>query len=136
MILGLHLQPGASADAFKEAVRAKTGVPVERQKLICRAAWQAALKDGATIPASLSLPPGQSELTVNLLGTATAPPEKPAVETMFEEDLSPEARAAMEAAAEAAALADAEGMIPGLQKQPHERDDKRTETYKVSSCVT
>eukprot|EP00931_Biecheleriopsis_adriatica_P108502 TRINITY_DN82831_c0_g1_i1.p1 TRINITY_DN82831_c0_g1~~TRINITY_DN82831_c0_g1_i1.p1 ORF type:complete len:614 (-),score=116.72 TRINITY_DN82831_c0_g1_i1:5-1846(-) len=133
---GLHLKPGLSADAFKREVYAQTGVPAERQKLMCKGAWQGALKDGVRIDDSLALGPKQSELTVLLIGTADASPAPPTEQTKFVEDLSPEEVAAAAAAAAAEALAGAEGMIVALQKPPGERDDKKQEVYKYNACVT
>lgn len=134
---GLHLHPGLCVDSFKQEISALTGVPVNRQKLMCKGGWKGVLQDGVIIDSALMLPPGQVALTVVLVGTVDAALlTAPAEETKFIEDLSPEAVAAVEVAESAAALAGAEGMIIALQKLPRERDDRKMETYKYSGCST
>mmetsp|Transcript_665 Transcript_665/g.1196 ORF Transcript_665/g.1196 Transcript_665/m.1196 type:complete len:619 (+) Transcript_665:38-1894(+) len=133
---GLVLHPGSCGDVLKQEIYVLTGVPIERQRVMCRGAWQGALKDGAVINELLTLSSGQSELTVMLIGTAEAAPAKPPEETKFVEDLSAEEVAAAAAAAAAAELEAAEGLIIALQRLPAERNDKKKEMYKYNHFVT
>ena len=112
------LHPGSPVDELKQELYRLTMVPVERQKAMCPRAWKGALKDGTTLSEALALKPGESELTIMLMGSAEAAPVAPAEPTVFQEDISPEAAAAAEAAATAEAVAAAEGMIPALQLPP------------------
>ena len=69
----------------------------------------------------LALRPGQTALTIMLVGAADEAPAAPAEPTTFTEDLTPAEADAADAAAEAAAMAAAEGMITALQLPPSER---------------
>lgn len=132
---GLSLQPASSGHALKQEIYALTGVPTNRQKLMCRGAWTGALKDGDVINESLTLSSGQSELVIMLIGTADAVPAPPEEKVKFIEDLSPEEVASEAAASAAAELMAAEGMIIALQKLPGERGDNKMDKYKYNSLV-
>ena len=121
---------------LKQKICELTGVPIARQKLMCKGAWKGALKDDMTINPVLKQ--GQRELTVLLVGsaeTAVAPQSKIDGRDLvrFEEDLSPTQLEAERAATVASALQDAEGMIPALQEPPGiGRDDGRAESFQYN----
>ena len=116
--LSLSLTPGTPAPDLKREIFTLTRVPAERQKIMCPGWWKGALKDDACLPDSLAVKPGQSELTLMLMGTADEAPSGPIEPTVFAEDLSAEDVAKAEAAAHAEAAAKAEGMIAVLQMEP------------------
>ena len=133
----LDIRPGSTSESFKDKVCSLTGVPVERQKLLCKPAWKGMLQDGITFDAAI----GQmSELTVTLIGSADVLPDAPKERPKFIEDLTPEEKAEADAKAEAKALAESEGMIVALQTPPIARhadgDRPATEMYQYSRLVT
>lgn len=80
------------------------GVPVERQKVMCKGAWLGALKDGQVFDENLAPRGKKTELMLTLMGTCEAVVSAPQQPTVFAEDeLSPEAAAALDADAIAAA---------------------------------
>eukprot|EP00936_MAST-01D_sp_MAST-1D-sp1_P002475 g2475.t1 len=135
----LQLTPGSAALELKQQVCELTGVPVARQKLMCKGAWKGALKDDMTL--SPVLKQGQRGLTVLLIGSAetiVAPRNASAGRDVvrFQEDLSPAQLEAERAAAVASALQDAEGMIPALQEPPGiGRDDGKAESFQYNHFV-
>ena len=88
--LSLSLTPGTPAPDLKREIFTFTRVPAERQKIMCPGWWKGALKDDACLPDSLAVKPGQSELTLMLMGTADEAPSGPIEPTVFAEDLSAE----------------------------------------------
>lgn len=115
---GVRLRGGMPVAELKRALQALSGVPPERQKL-CPGAWKGALPDSGVLGEVLALKPGQTALTIMLVGAADEAPAAPAEPTTFTEDLTPAEAEAAGAAAEAAAMAAAEGMITALP--PSER---------------
>jgi len=80
------IQPGSSGHSLKLQVQTLTGVPVHRQKLLCKSVWKGTLKDDDTIQ-----PNGKSSLIITLIGNADVLVEKPLEERpLFSEDLTPE----------------------------------------------
>ena len=79
----VEVQLSMPVSAFKETLRGLTGVPLTRQKLMCRGAWKGMLKDEMDL-AETGLAQGAE---IKLMGTAETL-EKPAEETKFVEDLS------------------------------------------------
>eukprot|EP00568_Trieres_chinensis_P006571 CAMPEP_0183291630 /NCGR_PEP_ID=MMETSP0160_2-20130417/980_1 /TAXON_ID=2839 ORGANISM="Odontella Sinensis, Strain Grunow 1884" /NCGR_SAMPLE_ID=MMETSP0160_2 /ASSEMBLY_ACC=CAM_ASM_000250 /LENGTH=632 /DNA_ID=CAMNT_0025452463 /DNA_START=15 /DNA_END=1914 /DNA_ORIENTATION=+ len=136
----LSIRPGSLSDAFKEEVRALTGVPPERQKLLCRGAWKGPLPDGTPFGTADEIQSAakKGSLAVTLIGSADAAPEAPKERTRFVEDVTPEERAAAEAEAEARAAESAEGMITAIQRPPlHRRDDDgKAGMYQYNRMVT
>ena len=86
----LAIRPGASTNEFKQTIEQLTGVPVARQKLLCKHGWKGTLKNDDTFAANLSLPAKQSSLVVTLIGSAEKLPEPPKTRTKFQEDITPE----------------------------------------------
>lgn len=87
----LSIEPGTSAHDFKIQIQLLTGVPIDRQKLLCPKAWKGALKDDDAIPQNIKIPKGKTSIVVTLIGTADAMVEKSADERpRFEEDMTPE----------------------------------------------
>ena len=114
------------ADRLKLRIFELTNVPPARQKIMGPGLWKGALKDGVLLEDALALKPGQSELTLMLMGSADQLADAPSEPVVFAEDLSPADVAAPEAAAAAAAAEKAEGMIAALQMVPGpERDESR-----------
>jgi len=56
----------AGVDALKSAIRAQTGVPNERQKLMSKGAWTGTLKDDAVL-STMTIKEGQ---VITMMGTA------------------------------------------------------------------
>ena len=120
--LSVTLRPGQSSDELFAELFELTRVPIERQKITCAGAWKGALKDGITLD-SLALKPGQTSLTLMLMGTADAAPTGPSEPIRFAEDMSMEEVAAAAAEITAEATSKAEGFIAALQYEPGpERD--------------
>lgn len=114
----LAIQSGASTNEFKQTIEQLTGVPVARQKLLCKHGWKGTLKSDDAFAANLSLPAKQSSLVVTLIGSAEKLPEPPKTRTKFQEDITPEE---MEAERHRKQMEDedkAEGMIVALQRPP------------------
>ena len=114
----LAIQPGASTNEFKQTIEQLTGVPVARQKLLCKHGWKGTLKSDDAFAANLSLPAKQSSLVVTLIGSAEKLPEPPKTRTKFQEDITPEE---LEAERHRKQMEDedkAEGMIVALQRPP------------------
>ena len=81
------MHPSASGLNVKVQVESLTGVPVHRQKLLCKSVWKGALKDDDTI----QIPNGKSSIVATLIGNADVLVEKPIEERpLFSEDLTPE----------------------------------------------
>jgi len=78
---------GASALTFKQRLEELTGVPVARQKLMCRGGWKGILKDDTSLE---NLPNGAD---IRLMGTAEVVKE-PVKAATFVEDLSAAEQAA------------------------------------------
>merc|ERR1740117_2899597 len=81
-----------SADALKRKIYALTGVPVERQKLMCKGAWKGTLKSTTDMHTLSAI---TAPLKVTLVGRATQIPEAPVLipdRPTFEEDLDPTIR--------------------------------------------
>lgn len=125
----LEIDRHESAVQFKEKVATLTGVPLERQKLLCKG-WKGPLRDDFVF-AEIT----KAKLIVTLIGSAETLAE-PVRKQAFLEDLSPEQLAADEEARLAEAMTDAEGMIAALQKPPHCRDDGKQEVYQYNRVVT
>jgi len=80
------IQPRSSGHSLKVQVESLTGVPIHRQKLLCKNAWKGQLKDNDTIQ-----PNGKSSIVISLIGNADVLVEKPIEERpIFSEDLTPE----------------------------------------------
>ena len=46
-LTGVSIRPGMPSDELKQELFRLTGVPTERQKIMCPGAWKGALADGA-----------------------------------------------------------------------------------------
>lgn len=130
-----------------------TGVPVDRQKLLCKALWKGTLKaPGAKDDiASASLLQEKIDLAkvfmksntkpvqITLLGSAQVLAQ-PTNVTKFMEDLTPAQVQEAKQREYQAALAQAEGMIPALQVEPPNRKDDQnrmpSEVYAYNPMVT
>ena len=66
----MQLDTSKSVIEFKESIKALTGVPLERQKLMAKGAWPATLKDEAVL-GTMDIKEGHQ---VMLMGTADAAP--------------------------------------------------------------
>ena len=114
----LGIRPGGSTNEFKQTIQLLTGVPIARQKLLCKHGWKGTLRSDATFDADLSLPPKQASFVVTLIGSAEKLPEPPKTRTKFQEDITPEE---IEAERNRKQMEDedrAEGMIVALQRPP------------------
>ena len=115
---GVWLYPGEASDALMQRLCDITGVPIERQKIMCPGAWQGILKRKTTLDRDLAHPPGQKEFTIMLVGSAASAPVAPPPQ--------PEEEEGAEALREALEIAEgdseaAECDIVALQKTPGER---------------
>lgn len=87
----LELNTEQPPSAFKEAIYQKTGVPVERQKIMAPKAWTGTLKESwIWKKGSCQLKDGSK---VNVVGTSTGVPEAPKTQVVFVEDMSVEDKA-------------------------------------------
>ena len=114
----LGIRPGGSTNEFKQTIQLLTGVPIARQKLLCKHGWKGTLRSDATFDVNLSLPPKQASFVVTLIGSAEKLPEPPKTRTKFQEDITPEE---IEAERNRKQMEDeerAEGMIVALQRPP------------------
>lgn len=128
----LPIMPGRnSGRALKEQAARLTGVPVERQKIMCRGAWKGVLKDDA----SVQLKPRS---ILSLVGTAGELPTSKVPSIKFAEDVTPEEIVDLEARQDAEAMEHAEGNIPALQFRPGggQRDDGKAIRYRYNYFVT
>ena len=119
----LAIQPGASTNEFKQTIEQLTGVPIARQKLLCKHGWKGTLKNDDTFDANLSLPAKQSSLVVTLIGSAEKLPEPPKTRTKFQEDITPEELEAERHRKQVEDEDKAEGMIVALQRPPGDSRD-------------
>ena len=127
------IQPGSSGHSLKLQVQTLTGVPVHRQKLLCKSVWKGALKDDDTI----QIPNGKSSIVVTLIGSAEVLVEKPLEERpLFSEDLTPEE---LWKATRPQHMAQEEDIVDiiALQKEVgFERDDGKAGLYQYNRLVT
>ena len=83
--LQADLNTADSVETFRAQLYALTGVPVERQKLMCKKHWKGTLKDDADL-SSLGVKEGAQLV---LMGSSTGIPEAPkGSEVVFVEDLA------------------------------------------------
>jgi len=140
-----QLTPGQTGLLLKQLVQDQTGVPIDRQKLLCRKTkaakkltWKGTLKDDFVfqVPDESVAP----TISVTLMGSSAPLEQKPAVTTKFIEDMSPEELQLAEREEEQAAWEQAEGMIVPLQRLPQHRkeDDHKSidEPYGYNRLVT
>ena len=135
----LAIHPGSSTDQYKSTIQQITGVPVDRQKLLCKHGWRGTLKSDASFDADLSPPPKQPSLTITLIGSADKLPEPPTDRPRFIEDVTPEEAEAKRTEQQTIDEDRAEGMIVALQRPPGElrsADSNRTaEPYQYNRMV-
>jgi len=135
----LAIHPGSSTNRYKSTIQQITGVPVDRQKLLCKHGWKGMLKSDTSFGTDLSLPPKQSSLTITLIGSADKLSEPPTDRPKFIEDVTPEEVEAERTEQQAIDDDNAEGMIVALQRPPGEvrsADSNRTaEPYQYNRMV-
>jgi len=138
-----------SSDELKQHIQTLTGVPIHRQKLLCKQGWKGMLKDGIQlldnntigddefVQKAISYIEKKSFLTVTLIGSAEVLVE-PKQPTTFLEDVTPEESAANAARDELMALEKCEGMIVPLQVPPLYRTDDLSKNgeYRYNHFVT
>lgn len=118
----------SSAMSLKLQVQSLTGVPVNRQKLLCPKAWRGALKDDGVLPNDISdcSKGGRDALMVTLIGSA---------ESLTGRSVSPKVDAEVEH--DVALCAGDVVDIVALQLEPgFERDDGKVSTYEYNRLVT
>ncbi|GBG32465.1 Ubiquitin carboxyl-terminal hydrolase 14 [Hondaea fermentalgiana] len=72
------------AETFKETLYSLTGVPVDRQKVMCKGIFKGTLKDDMDMDAM----PWKDGVLVAMMGTSTGIPKPPEEETRFVEDMT------------------------------------------------
>lgn len=89
--LSITLDPAAGPSGLKQQLHTLTNVPIERMKVMpkSKGLWKGILKDDA----DFSICTFQEPVQLLLMGSAEKLPEKPAVKTVFLEDLPPEEKA-------------------------------------------
>ncbi|KAL7530810.1 hypothetical protein ACHAXR_006639 [Thalassiosira sp. AJA248-18] len=91
----IQLDPSAGVAGLKSELQARTGVPMERMKIMpkSKGLWKGVLKDTVDL-SSLKLSAINPPVQMLMMGSATLPVE-PVKKTVFLEDLPPEAAAKM-----------------------------------------
>lgn len=137
----LAILPGSSTNEYKLTIQQITGVPVARQKLLCKHGWKGTLSSDATFDTALCLPSKQSALTITLIGSAEKLAEPPTGtdRPKFIEDITPQEMEAKRLEQQHIDEDRAEGMIVALQRPPGElrdADSNRTaEPYQYDRMV-
>ena len=132
----LVIEAGSDGEALKQSVESITGVPADRQKLLCTKLWKGAVKNDSV----LQFPPSKGKAkpyVVTLIGSAEKLIEKSIDERpLFEEDLTEEEvwrlRRGQDADAEMASAVD----IVALQREVGmDRDDGKADAYQCNRLV-
>lgn len=91
----VQLDPSAGVSGLKSELQARTGVPMERMKIMpkSKGLWKGVLKDNVDLT-SLKLSGIKPPIQILMMGSATLPVE-PVKKTVFLEDLPPEEAAKM-----------------------------------------
>jgi len=91
----IQLDPSAGVSGLKSELQARTGVPMERMKIMpkSKGLWKGVLKDTLDL-STLNLSAIKSPIQILMMGSATLPVE-PVKKTVFLEDLAPEEAAMM-----------------------------------------
>mmetsp|Transcript_26979 Transcript_26979/g.48998 ORF Transcript_26979/g.48998 Transcript_26979/m.48998 type:complete len:579 (-) Transcript_26979:253-1989(-) len=132
----IQLNPSAGVSGLKSELQARTGVPMERMKIMpkSKGLWKGVLKDTVDL-SSLKLSAIKLPIQILMMGSATLPVE-PVKKTVFLEDLPPE---------EAAKMVEPSGLInlgntcylnsvaQCLRVIPHLRDGLKNYSPSVSS---
>jgi len=134
----LVIEAGADGETLKQVVESLTGVPTDRQKLLCTKLWKGALKDDTVVP---EFPPSKGKakpFVVTLIGSAEKLIEKSLDERpLFEEDLTQEEvwrlRRGQDADAE---MADAVDIVALQREVGMDRDDGKADAYQYNRLVT
>lgn len=89
--LSLNLDPSLGPAGLKKQLHALTNIPIDRMKVMSKSKnlWKGILKDDV----DLTSLPFESPVQLLLMGSAEKLPEKPAVTTVFLEDLPEEEKA-------------------------------------------
>jgi WD40 repeat protein len=120
-----------------QQVEQLTGVPVDNQKLMAKKGWKGVL----AIDTKLKVKPGKT--TLSLMGSITATiaattTRSPSTVVKFEEDISPQEKAAYEKQQYDTALLHSEGNIPAMQLSPvnDARNDGKAISYRYNYFCT
>lgn len=91
----IQLDPSAGVSGLKSELQARTGVPMERMKIMpkSKGLWKGVLKDTLDL-STLNLSAIKAPIQILMMGSATLPVE-PVKKTVFLEDLAPEEAAMM-----------------------------------------
>lgn len=127
----LTVNVGSSGVALKERIQSLTGVPMARQKLLCKKGWKGSLPDDFCFIHTTNTTP----ISITLIGSADTLSE-PKEKTKFVEDLTAEEIQAAQQEEIQMAMANSVGMIPALQKPPQFRKDGKQEMYQYNRLVS
>lgn len=136
----VSISRGMSASTYKNQVQHLTGLPTERQKLLCPKIWKGPLKDTDNISELILACKDPTNVVVTLIGSAEVLQEKSLDDRpRFLEDMSPDDIKRMEMSQYQDDDQDEINIVDivALQKEPGvERHDGKVGTYQYNRFVT